>query len=431
MSEKFDAAIVGAGPAGLSAAYKLAEAGLKVIVIERGEFPGSKNVMGGVLYKKPTEAIIPEFFKEAPLERPIVEQRVYLLTDTAKVSFSFKDTRYLDDITGYTVFRAKFDRWFAKKVEEKGALIITETVVDDLIIEKGRVIGVRTGRADGEIFADVVILAEGAHCLLAQKHGYQNAIATKNLAVAVKEVIGLPPKVIEDRFNLNPGEGAAIELFGASTAGMVGVAFLYTNKNSVSIGVGALISEILKSRITPNDLIERFKAHPVIKPLIKDGEIKEYLAHLIPEGGYNAVPKLVGDGILIVGDAAMLVNAVHREGANLAMTSGSIAAQAVIRAKEKGDYSAKTLRYYEETLRDSFVMKDLKQYRNIKSFLEKNDGVLTEYPEIVSDAMFDFFMVNGVPKSEKLKGIRRSVFGRRSFWQMGKDAYSFWKEVIR
>ncbi len=182
-----------------------------------------------------TEAIIPEFYQDAPLERPIVEQSVYLLTDNAKIGFSYKNTRYREDITGYAVFRAKFDRWFAKKAEEKGALIITETVVEDLIIENNNVVGVKVRRAEGNIYADVVVLAEGAHSLLAQKHGFQNAIATKNLAVVTKEVIGLSPAVIEDRFNLSPGEGAAIELFGESTAGMIGVAFIYTNKNSISV----------------------------------------------------------------------------------------------------------------------------------------------------------------------------------------------------
>ena len=177
--------------------------------------------------------------------------------------------------------------------------------------------------------------------------------------------------------------------------------------------------------------MERFKNHPVIKPLLKDGETKEYSAHMIPEGGYNAVPKLVSNGVLVVGDAAMLVNAIHREGANLAMTSGDMAARAIVRAKEKGDYSAQTLQYYEQTLRDSFVMKDLKQYRNVTNVLEENEGILTDYPEIMSDAMFEFFMVNSIPKREKLNLIRRSAFGRRSFWKMGKDAYSFWKEVIR
>lgn len=431
MPEKFDVVVVGAGPAGLAAAYKLAEAGMKVIVIERGEFPGAKNVMGGIIYKKPTEAVFPKIFQEAPVERPIIEQRYYFLTDTAKIGFSYRSPRYKEDISGYSVFRAKFDRFLAKKVQEKGALLITETVVEDLIVKDGKVKGVKAGRKEGEVLADVVVLAEGAHSLLAQKYGFQKPIPPQNLAVAVKEVIGLPASVIEDRFNIEPGEGVAIELFGKATAGMVGTAFIYTNQNSLSIGVGALMSDLIKRRISPNDLIEAFKNHPAIKPLIRDGEVKEYLAHLIPEGGYKGIPRLYGDGIVIVGDAGMLVNSIHREGSNLAITSGALAAKAIIRAASQGDFSANTLKVYEDYLRESFIMKDLEKYKNAKDFLEQNHDLMTTYPDMMDEAFFELFMVDGVPKREKFKAIKEKALSKRSFWQMVKDAYGLWKGMIR
>ena len=136
MSEKFDVIVVGAGPAGTSCAYNCAKNGLKVLLIERGEYPGSKNVMGGVLYRKQMEDIIPEFWKEAPLERPVVEQRFWMMDKESVVQFGYKGLEWaVEPYNNFTVLRAHFDQWFAQKAVEQGALLINETVVTECIVE--------------------------------------------------------------------------------------------------------------------------------------------------------------------------------------------------------------------------------------------------------------------------------------------------------
>ena len=169
------------------------------------------------------------------------------------------------------------------------------------------------------------------------------------------------------------------------------------------------------------------KNHPVVKPLLEGGQTREYLAHLIPEGGYNAMPPLYADGFLVVGDAGMMVNGLHQEGSNLAMTSGRLAAETVLEAHRRGDFSARTLSLYKKKMGEGYVMKDLKKYRNSYAYLEGNRHLLTTYPEIINEAATEFLTVDGVPKREKQKKIFQSTLKKRSLWGLIKDAFSAWR----
>ena len=154
MDERFDAIVVGAGPAGITAAREMAAAGLSVVVLERGQFPGSKNVWGGILYREPTEEVIPGFEAEAPLERPIIEQRYLLLTDEAMLGATFRSERLArPPYNAYSALRSPFDRWYATKAEAAGAEVYPEFTVVDLLWEDGAVAGVTTGDRDGELLA--------------------------------------------------------------------------------------------------------------------------------------------------------------------------------------------------------------------------------------------------------------------------------------
>lgn len=428
--ENFDVIIVGGGPAGLSAAIAAAKAGMKTVVIERGDYPGTKNVMGGVLYTRATETVVPEFWKDAPLERPVIEQRYAFLSGNEIASAAYRDPAWgLPPYNAHTVLRVKFDRWLAQQAEKAGVMIITETLVEDLLYRGDEVVGVRTGRTEGDLGAKVVILAEGVNAFVAQKAGLASKPKPDTVAVAVKEIIALPAEKIEDRFCLEPGEGATIELFGDSTDGMLGTAFVYTNKDTLSIGVGALLEPLIKKQWTPNDLLESLKAKPYIKRLIQGGETKEYLAHLIPEGGYNAIPKLHRQGVLVVGDTGMLVNGIHREGSNLAITSGRIAGEVAAQAVTAGDVSDHAMGIYETRLRDTFVVKDLYKYRKSGEFFENNPYFFKDYPEILCKGANMFFTADGTPKKERQKEIMKMAFAKRSKSAMFMDLFGAWRAL--
>lgn len=430
MPEKFDAIIVGAGVAGLAAAYKLAKAGLAVVVIERGDYPGAKNVMGGVLYRAMLEELIPEFWKEAPLQRPVVEQRFWLMDEDSVVTTGYKGQSWAEEpYNCFTVFRGQFDQWFARKCTEAGALIINETTVESCIVEHGKVVGVRTTRPDGDLYANVVVLADGVNSLLAKELGFHKEWQPNQVALAVMEVLKLPAQVIEERFNLEPGMGTTIEIFGSGTLGMVGTSFIYTNKEHISVGVGALLSQMRERQIRPYDLLENLKNHPMVRPLVRKSEPVEYYAHLIPEGGYKAIPKMVGDGVVVVGDAAQLVNSIHREGSNLAMTSGRLAAEAIIRAYEIGEFNERALSHYQEKLRDSFVISDLKKYKDTSELFENRPQYFNQYIPAANMALREMLTVDGTSKSDKQKLIARKLLGGRSMYSIGKDIYRAWKAV--
>ncbi len=429
MSEKFDAIVVGAGASGNAAAYTLAKAGLKVLQLERGESSGSKNVQGAILYSDALERIIPDFRDDAPLERHLIEQRMWVLDDASFIGTHYRSEDFnKPPYNRYTIIRAQFDKWFSQKVQEAGALLICETTVSELLMDGERVIGVRTDREGGEVYADIVILADGVNSLLATKAGFHYEIAPKNVALAVKEIHFMPQETIESRFNVAGDAGVVIELAGKITKGMMGTGFLYTNKESLTIGVGCMLSDFKRQKITPHQLLEQMKEHPSIKPLIAGGEMKEYSAHLIPEGGYNAMPKLYGDGWMIVGDAGMFVNAVHREGSNMAMTTGRMAAETVIELKKAGKaMDEKHLAAYRTNLEDCFVLKDLKKYKNLHSVFHANPYFFNTYPELLNQAVHELIKVDGVDKKTKEKNIRHNFTRRRSLFGLVGDAYKLWR----
>lgn len=428
--EKFDVIVVGGGPAGLSAAISAAKRGMKTLVIERGDYPGTKNMMGGILYSRPTESVVPEFWEGAPLERPIIERRYGFLSGDEFISASYRNPAWGEPpYNVHSVLRVKFDRWLAQKAEEVGVMIITETVVDDLLYEGDSVIGVRTGRTAGDLEARVVILAEGVNNFVAQKAGLAHTLRPDSVAIGVKEIIALPREKIEDRFCLEPGQGATIELFGDSTDGMMGNAFIYTNKDSLSIGLGVMLDAMIQTRWTPNDLLESFKAKPYVKRLLQGGETKEYLAHLLPEGGYRQIPRLYRQGVLVAGDTAMFVNGLHGEGSNLAMISGQVAGEVAAQAIQDGNTGEQALSVYAERLKNSFVIKDLYKYRNLGRFFEENPHMLKTYPEILTNSVRLFFTVDGVPKKERQKQIVKSVLAKRSAKELLKDVWEMWRVI--
>ncbi len=426
IDERFDAIVVGAGPSGNAAAYVMAKEGLKVLQIERGEYSGSKNVQGAILYADALERIMPDFRDDAPLERHVVEQRIWTMDDRSHTGVHYRSDDFNEEKPNrYTILRAQFDKWFSRRVQQAGAIVLCETTVTELVKDgQDRVIGVRTDRTGGAIFADVVILAEGVNGLVGQRSGLRPEVAPESVALAVKEMHFLPRETIEARFNLSGNEGVVIEAMGTITKGMAGTGFLYTNEESISVGIGCIVADFAEGEVTPYALLDAFKNHPSIRPLLAGSEIKEYAAHLIPEGGYKAMPQLVGDGWIVVGDAGQFVNAVHREGSNLAMTTGRVAAETVAWLKRRREpLDAAHLAEYTRRLADSFVMKDLKKYRGIPALLHHNKRTFFGlYPQLISKAAQTWLRVDGVDKVSKEKAILRSFREGRSLFGMIGDA---------
>jgi electron transfer flavoprotein-quinone oxidoreductase len=345
---KVDVIVVGGGPGGLTAAFVLAKAGLEVILIERGEYSGSKNV-GGLVYGTILNQLIPNFYEKAPIERPVSKRSIAYLGENEHISLDFGAELWSKPPFNNTfiVYRSQFDKWFAKQAEEAGASFVEGMVVDDLIYEEKdgskRVTGVKI-RGDEHFYADVVILAEGANALVTKKArkelNMKSGKAQQEYAIGVKEIISLSREKIEDRFGLGENEGIAQDYIGVPFDGAIGGGFIYTGKEALHLGFVGRASALSKNKLNPSQILDKFKNHTRIKPLLKGGELMEYSAHMIPEGGYDSIGELSANGLMIVGDSAGFVNmSLYKEGTNHAMHSGKLAAETAIKAKGKNDFS--------------------------------------------------------------------------------------------
>ncbi len=424
--DKVDVVIVGAGLSGLTAAYYLADAGLQVIVLERGDFPGSKNVTGGRLYLGPIRKMVPELLEGAPLERRVTVERFSILSQEASTTLSFQSRDFRDPAReSCTVLRARLDRWLGERAMEKGAFVIPQKRVDAILTEQGRAVGIRSG--EEEILAHVVVIAEGVLSMLCEQMGIGGRLTPKHAATAVKEVIHLPEGAVERRFGLLPGEGAAHLFMGSVTRGRFGGGFLYTNQDTVSLGVVVGMEALLGGGdgMEPHALMESFKERPEIAPLINDGQTMEYAAHLIPEGGYAGLNPPYGDGFLVVGDAAGLAlnMGITVRGMDMAMASGFLAAKAILKARERADYTREGLSYYGRLLNESFVMEDLQAFRDAASVLS-NRRIYRDYPSWLNDLLLALLTVGEGPKKKLSRTIWESMKRGPSLVRLARDLAS-------
>lgn len=412
--EILDVIVVGAGPAGLACAHEAAGAGLQVIVLERGDLAGEKNLSGGRLYLEPVKDLCADLLAGAPFERPVVSETVCLCDHRSSLSFR------LDQPAGdsFTVLRARLDRHLADRAGAKGAMLLPQQRAEELVIQDGRVTGVRVGPE--VLSARVVVAADGVLSFLAQQAGLRPERDPRFFAVGIKEIIQLDAALIEERFNLQEGQGAARLYMGAVTGGLPGGGFIYTNRDSLSVGLVAQIGAVRgwKSESHLFDLIEEFKQRPDVEPLLAGGQTVEYGAHLIPEGGLRALPSPGMPGLLLVGDAAgfVLNTGPVLRGMDLALASGVLAGRSI---SAGGD----CLQNYRQALRQGFIIKQMRAHKKSPRALAA-EGLYRRLPGQMVSWAADFFKVSpdGThPRMKRaFKSLRRKLGfrGLRDLWRL-------------
>lgn len=419
-----DVIVVGAGPAGSCAAIAAARSGRRVILLERGPFPGSKNMYGGVVYPRILDELVPEWWKTAPVQRWVVRRSTMLLSETGALNIDYRSQSWAEPpYNGATAYRPDFDHWLAQCAVDAGAELICATTATSLLYDQqGHVVGVRTDRPDGDLTADLVIACDGVNSFLAKQAGLYHATDASNFTLGVKETLSLPREVIENRFGIRDNHGVDIEILGG-TSGVNGGGFIYTNLDTVALGVVLKLPKLASQTKRPEEIIAALKEHPAIKPLIEGAEILEFSAHLIPEAGLDMMPKMVADGLLIAGDAAALCLAagIWLEGVNFAMASGMYAGEVAATCSRDGSTSRKSLARYVDRLEGSFVLQDHRKLRKIPN-LVLSDRVQHRYPQFATAVVERMFRVdNPHPKP----GLRRIVREER------RRAGISWRELLR
>ena len=431
MTERYDVVVVGAGPAGAAAALVAARAGLQVLLVERGPFPGAKNMYGGVVYPRILDSLVPNWWEEAPIQRWVTRRATMVMTAEQALTIDFRTQAWgRPPYNGATAYRADFDAWLADKAVEAGATLVCSTTVTALRRDRsGRIVGVTTDRPGGEVDASVVIACDGVHSFCAKEAGLYPNWSAEHYTLGVKEVLALPREVIEERFALNGDEGLDIEILGG-TAGIPGGGFLYTNLDTVALGVVLSVQGLAASGKRPEEIIAALKAHPAIAPLVRGAELKEYTAHTIPEGGVVCMPELAADGMLVAGDAAhlCLASGIWLEGVNYAVGSGVAAGEVAAEAVRAGDVSARGLAGYRRRLEASFVLANHKKLRNAPH-LVLGERTQQQYPQFICNLAEQVFTVTD---PEPKKGMRRWARQERKragvrLRDLARDGWTGWR----
>ena len=424
----FDIIVVGCGCAGAIAAYVAAKKGKSVLVVERGDSAGAKNMTGGRLYAHSLRSVLDAYGKDEvswediPFERKITHERIALMDAHSNLTLDFTS----DEFGGarcdsYSVLRATFDPWLAGLAEGAGCEVICGVTVEELLRdENGAVIGISAG--GDEITAQVVIVSEGANSLLTERCLGASRPLPSQMAVGIKEVFELPASQIEDRFLCAPGEGAAMLFAGDCTHGYTGGGFLYTNKDSISLGLVATIEHLQEADTTICQMMDDFKKHPAVAPILRDAKLMEHSGHMVSEGGYDMIPAYVYDGCLVAGDAAMLcMNLGYQvRGMDLAIASGRFAAEAACDAIDEGAVDTAALMGYHEKMKGSFVVKDMKTFRKWPATMDAWESMFTEYPKMAGEAMNALFVVDGQPARPLMKRMV-PIVKKHGFLKLAKD----------
>ncbi|MEK6985881.1 MAG: FAD-dependent oxidoreductase [Candidatus Thermoplasmatota archaeon] len=406
MSQTFQCIVVGGGFAGASAAIRLAQKGIKVLLVERADEGGAKNLSGGILWGNDLAAILPDWKATMPVERPVSNKKVGFLSENGPAFvIDYHDPSLKTQTVGFAVLRAKTDKWLLEQAKKAGVTVVTGVNVEGLVKKNGQVVGVL--QSGETTFADVVIVADGANSRLTLqgdlRHGHKK-LDMDHYALGVKEVLKLPRATIEERFGTGADGGMAGEFVLGRRDGVLAGGFLYTNQDTLSLGVVINLPSMKgQGELTTHDVVEQFRNHPYIQSLVKGAELVEYGAHLVPEGGYQSFSELCADGVLVVGDAAgfCFSNGIVIQGMNYAVRSGICAADAVVHAVKKGDYTKITLEAYEKNLEKDGIMGDFRNFKNVSKFLW-NPRLFQKYPDFLANVFRRMLKAEGPKKKMRV-----------------------------
>ncbi|HZD13091.1 MAG TPA: hypothetical protein VE177_06195, partial [Candidatus Binatus sp.] len=255
-----------------------------------------------------------------------------------------------------------------------------------------------------------------------RKAGLVTMLDPKEISMGMKDVIELPADRIEERFGLDQGQGMAHVFAGYPTKGLRGGGFLYTNKESLALGLVVGGDDVSLKATPSHSLMQTFREHPKIKRLTHDGKLLEYDAHMIPEAGPGMISRPYTGGMLIAGDAAghLLNNGYTFRGVDMAMMAGIAAAETILEARKKKDYSANSLSSYTRRLKEEPSLKDMYTFSKVPSYL-RNRRLYSVYPELVCAAAESVYRVDGSGKKKIYKELRAQTKGKVSTLTLIRD----------
>ncbi len=407
MSSEFDVIVVGAGPAGSASALVLARKGVKTLVLEQAKVPGENSAIGGVLYgdegKYGITSLLPNFETEAPLERRIVSHELVVLgrpdTETGATRHSrFTENSLISKLGllpfgfetehDFTLLRRPFDRWLAGEAVKAGATLSAGTKVEGLLIDGGSVAGIRT--AGEKISSKLVIDASGVNSTLVREAGLRPSLIPRGLYHAIEREFRLDGDTIEKRFKTRPGEGRATSYIGEFTHGVRGWAFIQTNRDSLTVGLGVSLDSLIRGSTERFDhvgkmldLEREFLANPVVAEALDGSEPFGFSAHNMPRGPQCLLKRPYADGFIAAGDAlgALVKLGPMIDGMRQAIASGVMAASAYLAARESGSFRSRNLSRYRDFLAPIYA--DVNRSGR-ESFISESAFVYDYLPRIVS-----------------------------------------------